>query len=89
MQDLPAWALVNEYCGVWDAASAVAQRIDEDPLGAIRCDKVIEIQLTTPGACTTASKGKVRSSGTPLDYNSGPCYHHRLHCHEVPGHHLL
>ena len=72
VQDLPAWTLVGEYCGVWDAASAVAQRIDKDPLGAIRCDKVIEIQLAAARASTTASKGEVQSSRTPLNYNPGP-----------------
>ena len=59
LQDLGAWTLLGEYCGVWDRSEALDARTAEDPLGlgTLRQDRVVELGYTTSDARPGVEKG--------------------------------
>ena len=76
-QDLGAWTLLGEYCGVWDRSEALDARTAEDPLGlgTLRQDRVVELGYTTSNARPGVEKGRCPSIAAASALEDGllPC----------------
>ena len=74
LQDLGAWTLLGEYCGVWDRTDALDRRIAEEPLGlgTLRQDRVVELGYTSSDARPGVDKGRCSQSAVPPLLADGP-----------------
>ena len=83
-QDVGAWTLLGEYCGVWDRSEALDVRTAEDPLGlgTLRQDRVVELGYTTSDARPGVDKGQHPLFVVPpsLEGRLLPCCRELLGC---------